>query len=239
MTTHTIVPTTVDPEVDFPNTESTMVPATESSFVTYGSGGQQQLNLVRIGKPKSIEANHPEVNDCLFWRYPTDVQPLYMPFRSHNGRPQNTFFDLQLVAIEDTIVTYKENALKTSKLNLSVVDDNDPTADVLTITCGLASNFAISVLQGLTTMVNNHPPLTPFNLSAKAKSTPRGTTHFAYISVGRDWQKNDDLFKEFQDLKTAFYDSELHAAGAPISGYPPLLSRCRELVAHINAGLPE
>ena len=129
MTTHTIVPTTVDPEVDFPNTESAMVPATESSFVTYGSGGQQQLNLVRIGKPKSIEANHPEVNDCLLLALSQlMMQPLYMPFplSTTAGRRTRSLI-VQLVAIEDTIVTYKENAPEDLQAQpLSVVDDNDP-----------------------------------------------------------------------------------------------------------------
>ena len=102
-------PPVIDSEVvDFPNTEAALVPTAESSFLTYGTAAPQALNLVRIGKPKSIEANHPEVEDCCFWRYPTADQPLYMPFRYPNGKPQNKL-NVQLVAIEETVVSYNDS----------------------------------------------------------------------------------------------------------------------------------
>lgn len=201
-------------------------------FLTYGSGGNQTLKLVRIGKPKSIEGNHPEVENCCYWRYPSDEHPLYLPFRKRNGQPQNTLSNLQLVAIEETIVTYKGSP-DAAKLNLSVVDDTDSTADVLTITVGLGSNWSISVLQGLVTMINNHPAMTPFNLSTSAKSTPRGQTHYAYVTVGNEWLKNDELFDRFQTLK-----GEAYEMGASPSSYKPLLSLCRELVAQISDAMP-
>ena len=218
--------------MDFPNTEAALVPATDSSFLTYGTASPQSLNLVRIGKPKSVEANHPEVEDCCFWRYPSDTQPLYMPFRYPNGKPQNKL-NVQLVAIEETVVSYNDSPDAT-KLNLSVVDDTDPHADVLTITAGLGSNFAISVLQGLVTLTNNHPAQVPFSLSVSAKPTPKGKTHYAYVTVGNEWLKNDELFDRFQTLKNEAYE-----LGASPSSYKPLLSLCRELVAQIAAAVPQ
>ena len=217
--------------VDFPNTEAALVPAAEASFLTYGTAAPQALNLVRIGKPKSVEANHPEVEDCCFWRYPSADQPLYMPFRYPNGKPQNKL-NVQLVAIEETVVSYNDSPDAT-KLNLSVVDDTDPGADVLTITGGLGSNFAISVLQGLVTLTNNHPAQVPFTLSVSAKPTPKGKTHYAYVTVGNEWLKNDELFDRFQTLKNEAYE-----LGASPSSYKPLLSLCRELVAQINSNVP-
>ena len=216
-----------------PETTAITTVGDDTDFLTYGSGGNQTLNLVRIVKPKSVEATHPEVVNCCYWRYPSDERPLYRPFRKRNGQPQNTLANLQLVAIEETIVSYSDSP-DAAKLNLSVVDDTDPTADVLTITGGLGSNWSISVLQGLVTMVNNHPAMTPFNLSTAAKSTPRGQTHYAYIYVGNEWLKNDELFDRFQTLKTEAYD-----VGASPSSYKPLLSLCRELVAQISAALPD
>ena len=220
--------------IDAEVVDETAITTTEpSGYLTYGSSGSDDLNLVRIGAPKSVEADHPEVSDCLFWRYPHGDQPLYMPFRQRNGKPQNAFYDLQLVAIEDSLVRYQDSP-DAAKLNLTVTNDLDSTSNDLTFTAGLGSAFGISVLQGLTAMLRDHGSLTPFKLSATAKRYPNGTCHFAYISVDGEWQKHDDLFVEFQELKAAARE-----VGAPAHQYPPLLSKCRELVALISQELPK